>query len=63
MSKSFLDHHLIKGREVAFRTSLMDKSEFGVITEVLKDKVMIKYGDQTKLVDKKDVTPLFYERK
>lgn len=63
MLKSFLDHHLVKGREVAFRTFLMDKSEFGVVIEVMKDKVMVKYGDQTKLVDKKDVTPLFYERK
>lgn len=51
--------HMVVGAEVGYRSLTMTKTIFGVIKEVYKDKIVVQFGNDIKLCDKKECTVIW----
>jgi hypothetical protein len=53
------EQHIMKGRMVAYRPKLSDKSRIGEVLEFDDKTAKVQFADETQVVLKDDLTPIF----
>jgi hypothetical protein len=53
------EQHIMKGRIVAYRPKLSDKSRIGEVLEFDDKTAKVQFADETQVVLKDDLTPIF----
>lgn len=53
------EQHIKVGRVVAYRPKLTDRTRFGVVKALDFKSVTVEFVDETKVVIKDDLTPVF----
>lgn len=59
MESKWNKQHINKGRMVAYRPKLSDKSRIGQVLEFDDKTATVQFADETKVVIKDDLTPIF----
>jgi hypothetical protein len=59
MENKWNKQHITKGRMVAYRPNLSDKSRIGQVLEFDDKTVKVQFADEIKVVLKDDLTPIF----
>jgi len=59
MENKWNKQHITKGRMVAYRPKLSEKSRIGQVLEFDDKTAKVQFSDETKVVSKDDLTPIF----
>jgi hypothetical protein len=59
MENKWNKQHITKGRMVAYRPKLSERSRIGQVLEFDDKTAKVQFADETKVVFKDDLTPIF----
>ena len=59
MENKWNKQHITKGRMVAYRPKLSERSRIGQVLKFDDKTAKVQFADETKVVSKDDLTPIF----